>query len=268
MREVSLSFVNRHVVDGLHRRFALATDEILLLNPNSGALPTLRSRRDAEIALACYRRHPVLIRDGVPDGNPWGLNFGTLFHMANDSGSFVTVDDLERLGAGFDGWAWAAGDRLWRPLYEAKMLGHWNHRFSTYADATQAQLNKGTLPHIDDKRLDDPAVESLARYWVDEQTVAKAIPASWSRGWLLGWRDIARASDMRTFVPTVLPRSAVGHVFPLAFLQRPGRAALLQCAWSSLIMDYLARQKLSGSHMSFGVMNQIATPRPAAFQST
>ncbi len=32
--------------------------------PNTGTLPLFRSRRDAEITLACYRRPPVLVRDG------------------------------------------------------------------------------------------------------------------------------------------------------------------------------------------------------------
>ena len=54
----------RHVADVPARRFALAADEVLLLNPNTGTLPVFRTRRDAEITLACYRRHPVLIRDG------------------------------------------------------------------------------------------------------------------------------------------------------------------------------------------------------------
>ena len=113
------------------------------VNPNTGTLPLFRSRRDAEITLACYRRHPVLIRDGAADGNPWGLRFGTLFHMANDSGSFVSAEDLERWGRRSTAGPGSRTTRRWLPLYEAKMLSHWNHRFSTYAGATQAQLNVG-----------------------------------------------------------------------------------------------------------------------------
>ena len=34
------------------------------------------------------------------------------------------------------------------PLYEAKMINHFDSRFSTYDGATQAQMNKGTLPRL------------------------------------------------------------------------------------------------------------------------
>jgi len=265
LREVRLSFLNRHVPDAVTRRFALSSSEILELNPNTGTLPVFRSRRDAEITLACYRRRPVLIRDGAAAGNPWGLRFGTLFHMANDSGEFRTAGNLHAIGATFDGWAWQRGDQRWLPLYEAKMLSTWNHRFSTYENATQAQLNVGSLPRLTVEQLDDPSAEPTARYWVAEKMVADAVPTAWDREWFLGWRDIARASDVRTFVPSVLPRAAVGHVFPVIVTAQPTHLPLLQAVWSSLVMDYVVRQKLSGTHMTYGVVGQLPCPLPAAF---
>ncbi|NLT54426.1 MAG: N-6 DNA methylase, partial [Actinomycetales bacterium] len=200
VRDVRLAFYTRFVADVTARRYALAAEEILLLNPNTGTLPVPRTRRDAEITLACYRRHPVLIHDGAKDANPWGLRFTRLFDMANDSGSFRSADDLTAEGAEFDGWAWAKGPKRWLPLYEAKLLSHWNHRFSTYAGATQAQLNVGTLPRLDAQQLDDPTVEPLARYWVVEDAIEAAVPAGWDRDWFLGWRDITYTSNRRTFV--------------------------------------------------------------------
>ncbi len=81
-------------------RFALTPEEITLLNPNTGTCPIFRSRRDAEITLGIYRRVPVLIREGDPDGNPWGVKFMQgMFNMTNDSHLFRTRDELEA-----DGW--------------------------------------------------------------------------------------------------------------------------------------------------------------------
>jgi hypothetical protein len=264
--EIAFAFLVRRVVDVASRRFALAPEEVLRLNPNTGTLPMLRSRLDADITLGVYRRLPVLIRDGAEDGNPWHLEFGIGFHMANDSGLFRTASDLEGLGATFDGWAWSRGDDRWLPLYEAKLLSHYDHRFSTYAGASQAQLNVGSLPRLTEGEHDDPDGEPLARYWVAAAEVDKALAGRWERDWLFGWRDIARASDMRTMVPCVLPRSAVGHVFPLALPGEPAHAPLLQAVWSSLILDYVVRQKLSGTHLTYGVLGQIACPPPAVFE--
>ena len=244
--------------------FNLTSDEILLINPNTGTLPIFGSRIDAEITLGIYRRHPVLVND-ITGANPWGLRFGTLFHMANDSASFRTARQLLDDEALFEGWAYVRGSRRWLPLYEAKMLSHYDHRFATYAGIPDGY--EGTaLPRMTDGGHNDPEKEPLARYWVAESDVESAIGDRWDRGWFLGWRDIARASDYRTFVPSVLPRSAVGDKFLLAFPRIPGRAYLLQAVWSTFVFDYIARQKMSGTGMKYFLVKQLATPDPTVFQ--
>jgi hypothetical protein len=256
------AFLTRHLVDIPERRFELAPDEVLAMNPNTGTLPMFRTRTDADITLGIYRRHPVLVRDGVTDGNPWGLSFCRLFDMANDSGLFRQPGDIT--AHTFNGWSYD-GESEYLPLYEAKMLGHFDHRFSTYRDATQAQLNVGSLPRPTAEQHNDPYMEPLARYWVSRAKVIAALNGKWNREWLLGWRDIARSSDMRTFVPSVLPISAVGNKFPLAFPDGPACGSLLHAVWSSMAFDYIARQKLSGTGMTYFIVKQVACPTPSSF---
>lgn len=262
--DVRLAFVLRRVADVPTSVFPLAADEIRLLNPNTGTLPVFASRRDAEVTLTCYRNHPVLIRDG--GRNPWGLRFGTLFHMTNDSGLFHTADDLTALGAEFDGWAWHRGADRWLPLYEAKMLSHYNARAATYAGVPKGSIS-AQLPALPDAELDDPHAEPLARYWVAAAHNERALPIGWGCDWLLGWRDIARATDVRTFIPSMLPLAGVGNNFALAFPAKPTHAALLQATWSSLAFDFVARQKSSGSHMNYFTVKQLPCPEPAAFDA-
>jgi len=261
----NFSFLTRHVADANLRQFALAAEELLLLNPNTGTLPLFRSRRDAEITLGVYRRHPVLIREGDPKGNPWGLSFATLFHMANDSALFRSADEIAALRATFSGWAWERGEMRWLPLYEGKLVSHFDHRYSTYKGATQAELNMQTLPRLSDQDHQNPGEESLTKYWIPERSVDEAIGARWDRQWLLGWRDITGQEKWRTVVPSVIPRAAVGHVFPVAFLSDFHRAPLLQAVWSSFAFDYLTRQKISGTHLTYGILNQVACPTPETF---
>lgn len=265
VRRTKFAFLNRHISDVPEKRFQLAAKEVLALNPNTGTLPMFRSRKDADITLGIYSRHPVLIRDDDPGGNPWGLSFATLFHMANDSGLFHTADDLA--DAKFNGWSYTRGNKEYVPLYEAKMLSHFDYRFSTYKGATQAQLNVGSLPRLTDEQHDDPEQEPLARYWVERTEVDAKFEDRWDRQWLLGWRDIARASDSRTFVPTVFPVSAVGHVFPVAFPHDSTLTFRLHGVWSSYVFDFVARQKLSGTHMTYNIVKQIACPSPEQFQT-
>lgn len=263
--EARLAFLIRHVNNAVPARFPLAADEILMLNPNTGTLPLFRTRKDAEITLKIYQRFPVLVNDEMKQ-NPWGLRFARLFDMANDSVLFRTAEELRGMGAGFDGWAWTQGAKRWLPLYEAKMLNHYDHRFSTYDGATQAQLNVGSLPRLTVADHQDPEKEPLARYWVEETEVERAIGDRWDRGWFLGWRDIARASDSRTFVPCVLPRSAVGNKFPLAMPYPLRLGWLFHPLTSSLVFDYVARQKISGTGMTYFIVKQLAAPDPSIFE--
>jgi hypothetical protein len=262
-RRTRFAFYTRYISDVPTRRFELAPDEVLMINPNTGTLPMFRSRTDADITLGIYSRHPVLIRDDAESGNPWGLSFARLFDMANDSGLFQQPDDLA--DAKFNGWSYTRRGKEYVPLYEAKMLSHFDHRYATYQGATQAQLNKGTLPRLTDKQHDDPDVEPLARYWVERSEVNSRLEERWDRNWFLGWRDVARASDSRTFVPSALPTSAINHKFPLAQPAIPANGYLLHAIWSSMAFDYVARQKLSGTGMTYFIVKQIACPAPAYF---
>src|SRR5205807_5231939 len=42
-------------------------------------------------------------------------------------------------------------------------------------------------------------------------------------------------------------------------------AYLLQAVWSSFAFDYVARQKISGLHMTYSFVEQLACPTPADF---
>lgn len=264
-QRAKFAFLNRHISDVPGKRFQLAASEVLLINPNTGTLPMFRTRRDADITLGIFSRHPVLIRERESDGNPWGLSMPTLFHMTNHSTLFEEADDLS--DARFNGWSYTRGNEEYVPLYEAKMLGHFDHRFGTYKGATQAQLNSGSLPRPSADEHDDPNFELLARYWVAQPEVTKKLNDRWSRGWLLGARGITNMGNERTFVPSVLPISAVGNSFFLAVLENADHGPLLHATWSTLVFDYLARQKISGSNVNQFVVKQLASPTPQIFDT-
>lgn len=258
------AFYTRFVNDVPARRFELAASEIATMNPNTGTLPMFRTRADADITLGIYSRHPVLVRDGSAHGNSWNLTFSQgLFNMATASGLFVQPGALA--DCVFGGWSYKRDGEELFPLYEAKMLSHYDHRFSTYHDATQAQLNKGTLPRLSEEQHDDPDLEPLARYWVPRAEVTKAVGNKWDRDWFLGWRDITTASNQRTFVPSAIPYSAVGARFGLAFPSRTTDAPLLHAVWSSIVFDFIARQKMSGAAMAIFIVKQLACPSPSDF---
>ncbi|MFB3902269.1 MAG: Eco57I restriction-modification methylase domain-containing protein [Acidobacteriota bacterium] len=162
-----------------HRFYALKRDDFRLLNPNTGNCPVSRSGADAELTKAIYRRVPILWRETSEDGpeaNPWRLSFKRLFDMANDSHHFRTAPDLEAEGYCLEGNIFVGPHERYLPLYEAKMLHQFDHRFSTYEGATENQLNVGILPHPTAIQKADPSFVVQPRYWVREEVVDSAIP--------------------------------------------------------------------------------------------
>jgi hypothetical protein len=262
----SFAFGARYMKDLAARIFVVPPEEILLVNPNTGTTPVFRSRRDAEITVGIYKRVPVLWRDD-PEDNPWGLLFMQgIFNMASDSGLFHTRNELEQADWRLTGNIFARGDERMLPLYEAKMIRYFDHRYGTYEGQTQAQANVGTLPRLTLYQQADPEFTSLPRYWVAEEEVEARLADRWDLGWLLGWRDIANPKNDRTMICGMIPRVAVGHKLPLAFPTQD--ADLLYACWSSFIFDYIARQKIAGTSMAFFILKQLPVPKPERLSSS
>ncbi|GGU88058.1 N-6 DNA methylase [Streptomyces cavourensis] len=250
-------------LDEADKAFTLTPEEIILLNPNTGTCPVFRSRRDAEITLGISRRVPVLIKDGDPKGNPWGVSFMQgLFNMTSDSHLFNTREDLEAEGWHLEGNAFAKGEARMLPLYEAKMLHHYDHRWATYDE-------DGSTRDLPLEEKCDPGAVVLPRYWVAEREVDEKLASKrWKRKWLLGWRDICRATDERTAISFSFPKSAVGNKIPLMLADQPPAAlvALIACQ-GSLAHDFASRQKVGGITMNFFIWQQLPVLAPGALLS-
>ena len=267
--QADLLFYARRVVDldDRRRHFTLTPADFAVINPNTRTCPTFRSRRDADINLAMYRRTGVLWREGDPDGNPWGLRFmqGT-FNMAAHSELFRTHGELASAGWLLRGNRFEKDGRIMSPLYEAKMIHQFDHRFGTYEGQTEAQASQGKLPELDHVAHSNPERTTLPRYWVHEDEVTARLADAWDRQWLLGWRDIARASDIRTVISCIVARVAANHTFPLMTTSSdPQLVASLYANLSSIPFDYCARQKVGGTHLTFFTMRQLPGFRPGAY---
>ena len=255
-------------LDDPERHFTLGGADIETINPNTGTCPIFRTKRDASIALAIYRRAGVLWREGDPDGNPWGLRFLRMFDMANDSVLFRTRTDLVSAGWRQEADRFAKDGRVMLPLYEAKMTYQFNHRNGTFEGAP-AGKRPHRLPRPSDRQLADPDFTALPFYWVAAEEVDTRLDGIWDRGWLLGWRNVtdARASA-RTVVACVIPRCGVNHSFPLMVPSPdPQLVAGLYANLLSIAFDYCARQKVAGLNFTYFTMRQLPVLGPRVYEA-
>jgi hypothetical protein len=156
-------------------------------------------------------------------------------------------------------------DNRYLPLYVARMFHHFNHRFRDFSMLQQGKQGHN-LPDVPVSLLKDPSWVPMPRYWVREDEVDARLHRRWSHDWLIGFRNVCRNTDERTMLTGVMPKTGVGHSVPLIL---PSRGAtedfLLESNLASFVFDYVLRQKLGGTNLTFGYLSQIPVPSPDAY---
>tara|TARA_R110002124_G_scaffold159631_1_gene326887 strand:- start:10948 stop:14997 length:4050 start_codon:yes stop_codon:yes gene_type:complete len=285
------------------RRFALSPDEISKINPNSKTAPAFRTQKDAKLTATIYDRVPVLVHEEKgqkPDepGNPWGIEYRQgWFNMTGDSELFRTAKQLKAGGWERQGtdWTWPAGAfapipalaldgsqdlahldlhpgsvplgrEQYIPLYEAKMFHHFEHRLGDGRTLKERPVNSG-WPRPSDEELANENFDVTPWYWVPQGELLSRVQArSWHKEWLLAFRDVTKAGNERTAISSFIPLSGVGHPAPMILSDTdPRKLAALQSNLASLIFDFVARQKVGGSHLTYGYLNQLPMLPPSAY---
>ncbi len=240
-----------HDIEDEERSYTMSGEDITIVNPNTKTCPIFRTRRDAEITSDIYKRVSVLIAEGPPEKNPWQISFMRMFDMANDSGLFRTREQLEKDGLKLEGNRFIGQSKVYLPLYEAKMVHHYDHRWATYEGLETHDIS------VEEKR--NPDFYVLPRYWVPKAEVAKRLADRWNNSWLFGWRDITSSLDYRTVIASILPYTAVGHTMPIFILNNKDVSVSLAfyANLSAFVLDYVSRQKIGGTHLTYSYLKQL-----------
>ncbi len=249
------------------RRFTLSQNDLSLLNPNTRTSPIFRTKRDAELTKAIYRRVPTLILKS-PDRNPWHLQLSAMFHMANDSTLFNSVQELRGMGAVREGNLFRVSNRTWLPLYEAKMIHQYDHRYGDYNLARQRQRSH-VLPDVPEQFRCDSAYTPQPYYWIQASAIPAAFREVWRHPWLLVWRRISDArASARTMISSVVPLVGVGDSTSVILSSEPPKhiVCLLACL-NSFVLDYVTRTKLGGLNLSFYIVEQLPILQPETFDA-
>ena len=169
--------LNPQALEEKERQIELEAGDFKLMNPNTLTAPLFRSRADLDLTRKLYGAAPVLIREREDqtdgDENPWGITFQQgLYNMTSASEFFRTVEQLSDQGFCRDGANWRHEDgRAYVPLYEAKMIHHFDHRFGSYAGLNSRPAD-GSLPETPDSAKASPDYEADPWYWVPEDETA------------------------------------------------------------------------------------------------
>ena len=243
------------------RSFQLTLDDFAKVNPNTGTAPVVRTRRSVEIIRRLYERHPVLVdRSYGYERREWPVRYLTMFHMTNHSHLFRTAAQLESNGFyPVEGNRWKLGDELYLPLYQGRMIHQFDHRASSVRVNPENTHNPYLSEEVSEAQRADPGFLPLSQYWVPAQNVEADIPRA--RGYALGFRDIARATDVRTVITSIVPWAGFGNKLPLLLPIDGGLgargAACLVANLNSFGFDYVTRQKIQGTTLNWYIVEQL-----------
>ncbi|MBW4461821.1 MAG: N-6 DNA methylase [Nodosilinea sp. WJT8-NPBG4] len=228
------------------RQIELSPHDFQSINPNTLTCPIFRTRQDAELAKKIYKNLPILDNEATGK-NPWGISFMRMFDMSNDSELFQYHSDTSCL-----------------PLYEAKMFHHFDHRYSSYENATDQNINEGNLPKLSVDVKQDYHSQIVPRYWVNRSEVENKLLHKWDKKWLIAFRDVCRSTDERTAIFSLLPKVAVGHNAPLIFcdVKENSKHALFLANVNSIVFDFVVRQKVGGTHLTYFILKQLPVLPP------
>jgi len=235
------------------RSFSLNYFELQKLNPNTITCPIFITSFDAELTKKINNRFPVLLNEKTSE-NPWEISIRRVFDMGSPSDIRMCISKFE-----YQRIAEIGLNHL-LPMYEAKMISLYDHRFGTYAgveNRDNIHLIKSTLENYENN-----SYYVSPWYYLRREHVLDRLD-DWKYTWFIGFRNITRATNERTVITSIIPISATDKTLRIIFSKKP--LNLLPCLlgnFNSLIFDYLSRQFLSGMNLSNYVTYQLSIIPP------
>ena len=145
------------------------------------------------------------------------------------------------------------------PVYKGASFNIWDPDSGEYYGWANPQL---VLPVLQAKRVRAArqvrsAFSQFSSAWVSDETT---LPCLHPR---IAFRDVARATDTRTVIATLVPpRVILVHMAPyLLVVGTESDQAYLCGILSSILFDWIARRSVE-THLTFDLLNSMPVPRP------
>lgn len=250
----------------------VTVDQVRRFAPGSLSFMELRSAKDLALAERLYAQHPLL--------GDLGLSYNREFDMANDAklwknGSRAKLEAAGLLAPGEDTRDIRVRFRLWKagwvPLVEGKHFWQFNPYY--LGKDTEAGLKKflegqkfipkDTLRRLAEEEMHKAQERAAKQGEAFRQTLLDFMP--WVRPRLV-FRDIARSTDQRSFIATLIPPMVHGNASPDGSIHGLSMAAQAGLV-NAFCVDWLIRRKVS-AHLNKFYLETLPVPElPEALQA-
>ena len=217
------------------RLIRLERKDFFLFGSDKPTVPILRSQKELEIARNIYRNSSPL---GKTTSSKLCICFlGEMFNMNRDSKLFYSEKDCQN-----------PENNL--PLYEAKYIHQFDHRFASFCD--------GLISDVESIRKKDPGFYIQPKSFVSTGEINRRLQNNSIRDhWLLGFRDVSSATNERTTICAIIPRAAVGHNINLAYGLTAKDASCVLANCNCFSFDFSCRHKVAGMHVTISILKSL-----------
>ena len=230
------------------RKFLLSYYELQKLSPNTLSCPTFHNSSEVRILNTIYQRASIILSDNG-EIDPWGWHSWQMFNETHEA------DELKE-------WTNSWENENLLKLYEAKFFHQFDHRYTTCDLLGETSAFCG----VDDLEKRNPHFTIKSRYCVSSRVWQQRVATETSSKWIIGFRKIARATDERTAIFAILPKSVTGSQTPVATTRES--ALLVACLLGNLnsfVFDFAARLKVGGTDLNHFIIHQLPVITPTSY---
>jgi hypothetical protein len=192
-----------------------------------------------------------------------------MFDMTNDSHQFRTRIELDEQEVAYPrgGNRFGSANGEWVPLYVGRMIHLFDHRAAS-VEVNEAKVHNPALSGaISPRQKADPDFVPIPQYWVP----AREVEFASGIGWSIAFRDIARATDVRTMIAAAVPFAGLGNTAPMIVFEEVDLqrrcGALLLGNLGSLPLDFVTRQKAQSTHLNWYIVEQLPIVPPERYEA-
>jgi hypothetical protein len=180
--------------------------------------------------------------------------------MTNDSSAFRTRKELEETEEAYPigGNRFRSAKGEWVPLYEGKMIWHFDHRAASVVVNPDNQHRPAFPRPTSLEEHSDPSFTPLPQFWV------LATESEARSRYSLAFRDVTNPTDRRTMDACFIPYQYAGNTLPLILSENHNGSTLaLLCAnLNAVPFDFVARQKVQKNHLNWYIVEQLPVIPP------
>ena len=147
------------------------------------------------------------------------------------------------------------------------MIQQFDHRANSVRVNPESTHNPYLSEEVSEAQHADPSFLPQTQYWVPADSGRTSFTPN--LGWTLGFRDIARPTDVRTFIAAVLPQVGCGHTLPVLLSANEDFsceiATQILANLNSFALDYVTRQKVQGTHLTWYTRRATPVIAPADY---